>query len=123
MSPFDIIKDLNKSKKQVYKKHPFETKSVLPPFLLNRSMSRFADTIMYANSVNHMDLPIEWLCDYYHHAVSPANRFRKWVKTPKEEYIDIIAEHFQCNKIIARQYLELMKDPKSVIDYLTRGQE
>lgn len=51
------------------------------PFIINRSLSYFNDTVLFANEMNrHHSLPPKMQYDFYRHAMRPRKRFSKWAK-------------------------------------------
>ena len=50
-------------------------------FMVNRGLSYFPDTIMYANEMNrYYNAPVEWQYRFYLHGVKTKKRFSKWAK-------------------------------------------
>lgn len=55
------------------------------PFMVNRGLSYFADTILYANAMNERAaLPAKMQFDFYRYAIRPRKRFSKWSKKADE---------------------------------------
>ena len=51
------------------------------PFMINRGLSFYPDTILYANAMNgSAALPAKMQFDFYRFAVRPRKRFSKWAK-------------------------------------------
>lgn len=51
------------------------------PFMINRGLSFFNDTIFYANAMNERaSLPVKMQFDFLRHALRPRKRFAKWAK-------------------------------------------
>jgi len=51
MSPFDFLNAINSTKENLFEKDPQAGKDY-KPFLINRGLSYFPDTIFYANQMN-----------------------------------------------------------------------
>lgn len=80
------------------------------PFITNRALSYFPETLMYANDMNmnhHIDKRPQY--EYLLAGVRKGKRFAKWAKA-KETPIHIVMEYYGCNKRTAEKYMSLMDD-------------
>ncbi len=51
------------------------------PFIINRGLSYFSDTVLFANEMNRLShLPHRMQYDFLRDAVNPKKRFSKWTK-------------------------------------------
>ena len=112
MSPFDFINDINFGKKNLLKD---DDKGILEKeynsFIINRGLSYFSDTVLYANEMNlrhEMDKKMQ--NDYLLHSIRPKKRFSKWAKSKKEERIDLIKQYFNYSNQKAREVLDIITD-------------
>jgi hypothetical protein len=65
------------------------------PFLTNRSLSNFADTILYANEMNmqnHLDNKLQF--HYLINSIRPKKRFSKWAKRQDSEDFEAVKQYF-----------------------------
>ena len=54
------------------------------PFIINRGLSYFKDTVLFANEMNiKNNIPPRMQYDFYRNIVSPKKRFSKWGKKAK----------------------------------------
>ena len=93
----DFLTAINLCKKNLMEEDPL-TEKEYPPFVINRSLSYFEDTILYANEVNlrgHLDNRLQ--NDYLLNSVRRKKRFSRWLKPEKNEDIDAIREYYSCN--------------------------
>jgi len=69
-------------------------------FVINRSMSYFRDTVLFANEMNiRHTLPARMQYDFYRNVVSPKRRFSKWSKKTKaSEDIKIIQKLYDYSQ-------------------------
>lgn len=69
-------------------------------FVINRSMSYFRDTVLFANEMNiRHTLPPRMQYDFYRNIVSPKRRFAKWSKKAKtSEDIKIIQKAYNYSQ-------------------------
>ena len=68
------------------------------PFLINRGLSMFPDTIMYANDMNiksHLESKLQY--HYLLNSVRPKKRFGKWVKKVASDDVEAVQQYFQYN--------------------------
>ena len=65
------------------------------PFVVNRCLSYFPDTILYANKVNHYNqLDKKMQFDYLRLSIRPRKRFSKWIKLQEEKDLQLIKDHY-----------------------------
>ena len=112
MSPFDFINDINFGKKNLLKD---DDKGILEKeynsFIINRGLSYFSDTVLYANEMNlRHELDKKMQNDYLLHSIRPKKRFSKWAKSKKEERIDLIKQYFNYSNQKAREVLDIITD-------------
>ena len=112
MSPFDFINDINFGKKSLLKD---DDKGILEKeynsFIINRGLSYFSDTVLYANEMNlRHELDKRMQNDYLLHSIRPKKRFSKWSKNKKEERVDLINQYFNYSNQKAREVLDIITD-------------
>lgn len=121
MNPFDIIGDISLNKKRLIKE---TNEKDYPPFMVNRGLSYFIDTIMYANDMNlnhHIDKIMQH--DYLFYSIRKAKRFSKWAKQKKHSDIEIIQEYYGYNHDKAKVALSILSDDqmKTIKKKLEKG--
>ena len=110
-TPFDFIKSASFTKKDLVKESevPYQTEKQYIPHVVNRGFSYFEDTILHANEMNKLNgLFKDAQYRYYLGSLRQRNRFSKWLKLEKNEELDIIQQHYQCNRTVAQQYLKVL---------------
>jgi len=123
MTPFDFLNSINDTKIDLFK-DPQAIKDY-KAFMVNRGLSYFADTIMYANEMNrYYDLDNEMQFDFLLHSVPKKRRFSKWVKkdvTP--DRLKAIMVYYKYNEVRALEVLSILSDEKIIIieDKLYKG--
>jgi hypothetical protein len=79
------------------------------PFLVNKALSYFPDTILHANLVNQFhSLDHRPQYEFLLNSVRPQKRFARWVKDAGDKELDMICATYKCNRNIAREYLPLL---------------
>lgn len=111
MNPFDFVTSINTSKKNLMKgtENDKLAEETYSPWLTNKALSYFADTIHPANMMNcnhHLDNKLQY--SFLINIVRPSKRFSKWVKKEKDEDLEAIMEHFGYNRQKAKTALELL---------------
>lgn len=116
MSPFDFVNAINSSaKKDLIAEDP-DLEKCYVPFMVNRALSYFPDTVLYANEVNRYSLLDHKLQNaYLLNIVRPAKRFAKWVKKQDNNDIDVVMEYFGYNRENAIQALSILSDQQLTI--------
>jgi len=79
------------------------------PFLTNRSLSNFPDTILYANEMNmkhHLDSKLQF--HYLINSIRPKKRFSKWAKRQDSDDFEAVKEYFKYNNTKTEQAISLL---------------
>ena len=79
-----------------------------PPFIVNKCLSFFVDTIFHSNEMNcHPWLDKKCQFDFYRLSVRKKKRFCSWIKKDIEEKIAIIREVYGYNESKAIEVLNM----------------
>jgi len=119
MNPFDFVNAINITKKDLIRDcdHPALIEKEYNSFVVNRALSYFSDTIMYANEINRTNSIDNILKnDYYINSIRCGNRFSKWHKKQKNQPVDVIQEYYNVNYIRALEISKLLS--KEQIDLI-----
>ena len=88
-----------------------------PPFIINKCMSGFIETVLIANEMNiHPDLPKKMQYDFFINIVRPRKRFSPWMRKEKHDTLDLIKKYYQYNDEKARSALKILT--KDQIDFI-----
>lgn len=107
MNPFDFINAINKSKEDLLKEP--ESEKHYPAYMVNKALSYFPDTILYANEINqyhHLDSKLQF--HFFLNSIRPAKRFAKWVKKQEDNDITAIMEYYGYNPQKAENALSIL---------------
>jgi hypothetical protein len=109
MSFFDFLNAINTTKKDLLKEDPMSEKDYVP-FMVNRGLSYFPDTIMHANEMNkYASVPKNWQFDFYLHGVSAKKRFSKWAKKDaSSEDLQLVMRAYGYSAEKAMKALEIL---------------
>ena len=109
MSPFDYLNAINYTKKDVMVDDIAEKQ--YNPFMVNRGLSYFQDTVLMANEMNqyaHMDNRLQF--DFLINIVRKRKRFSKWNKPEVATDLDVIKEYYGYSNEKARMVHNLLTD-------------
>jgi hypothetical protein len=107
MNPFDYVNAINYSKKDIMVTRDDE--KVYVPFMVNRSLSYFSDTVLLANEMNkfhHLDSRLQF--SFLINIIRKRKRFSKWVKPELENDLESVKEYYGYSNEKARQILSLL---------------
>lgn len=82
-----------------------------PPYIINRCLSGFVDTIMYANEMNinnFLDKKLQY--DFYINIVRPRKRFTPWLKKEKIEDLELVKQYYGYSNEKARTALRILTE-------------
>ena len=106
MNPFEIIKSISSTKKDV-----LENEKDYNAFMVNRGLSYFPDTVLYANEMNkfhHLDNRLQY--QFLINTIRKRNRFSKWNKSIESENINAIKRYYGYSNEKARDVLPLLSN-------------
>jgi Bacteriophage clamp loader A subunit len=111
MTPFDFVNAINSSKKtdlMTGTDNDELSEKAYVPFVVNRALSYFPDTLMYANAMNIHNILDNKLQFHYHlNSIRPGRRFSKWAKKDDSD-IQLVMQYYNYGVDKARQALQLL---------------
>ena len=108
-NPFEYLNSINTTKKDIMV-DDIEEKSYVP-FMVNRGLSYFPDTILYANEMNlnhHIDHRLQF--DFLINIIKKKKRFSKWAKAIDIENLQLIKEYYGYSNEKAKSVLSLLNN-------------
>jgi|TARA_R110000822_G_scaffold63612_1_gene156151 hypothetical protein len=126
MNPFDYVNSINYSKKNLMENTDNDklAESGYNPFITNRSLSYFTDTIFYVNEVNQYSHTANKLqYDYLLNSIRPKKRFSKWVKNVGSDDLENVKLYFNYSTKKGLQALNILspKQLQEITSKVTRG--
>ncbi len=99
----DYLYSINQSKKNILDEDAEAVKNY-PPYIVNKCLSSFVDTVLYSNEMNknsHLDKKMQY--DFYINTLKPRKRFSPWVKKQTLEHLDLVKRYYgySHNKAVA----------------------
>lgn len=117
MTPFDFINAINFDKRNLFE-DPQAQKDYVP-FIVNRGLSYFHDTVLYANEMNrlsHIDKEMQF--EFLRGSITKRKRFSKWSKktaltddlTAVQKFYGYSAEKaMEVMSILSKEQIEFIK--------------
>ena len=107
MNPFDYLNAINTTKKDIMVDDIAEKD--YNSFMVNRGLSYFADTVLYANEMNrHHQIDGRLQFDFFINIIRKKKRFSKWFKSTEDENISILKEYYGYSNEKAKSVLSLL---------------
>tara|TARA_X000000950_G_scaffold289508_1_gene414477 strand:+ start:809 stop:1189 length:381 start_codon:yes stop_codon:yes gene_type:complete len=109
MNPFEFIKSINDTKKDIIVDDVSE--KGYNPFIINRNFSFFNDTVLYANEMNryhHLDHRLQF--DFFINIIKKKKRWSKWVKPQDINNLELIKQHYGYSNDKAKSVLQLFNN-------------
>lgn len=114
----DYLNTINHSKNNLMDEDPLAEKKY-PPYIVNRCLSGFLDTILYANEMNinsHICNKMQY--DFLLNSLRPKKRFTPWLKKEKMDDLELVKSYYGYNnekaltalRILTEEQLEQIRD-------------
>ena len=120
MSDYSLTKYLtaiNYSKEKLLDTDDRDWEKKYPPFIINKGLSYFSDTIMYANEMNRLHHASKHMqFSFFLNSIKSRKRFSKWLKSSKMKDLDVVKQHFGYSNKRAQEALPILTKEK--IDYI-----
>ena len=107
MNPFEYANAINYTKKDIMVDDVAE--KAYSPYMVNRQLSYFADTVLAANEMNrnhHIDNRLQF--DFFINIIRKRKRFSKWFKPEQISDLDVVKKYYGYSNEKARQILTLL---------------
>ena len=107
----DYLNAINHTKERLMDTEDEEWEKKYPPFIVNKCLAPFQDTILLVNDINqypHLDKKLQF--DFLINSIRPRKRFTPWVKANKLENLEYVKEFYGYNNEKARIALSILND-------------
>jgi hypothetical protein len=113
----DYLKSINETKTNLMDTDDPGWEKNYPSWIINKCLSSFIDTIMFANEMNMLpDTPKKMQYDFYIHTIRKRKRFSPWEKKEKLEDLEVIKEYYNYSTEKAQAVLKILNSKQ--IDYI-----
>jgi len=117
----EYLNAINHSKEPLMDTEDESVEKKYAPFVVNRCLSYFIDTVLYANIMNeHSYISNKMQFDYLSNSIRKRKRFSKWLKKEMTDDIEIIKEMYNYSDAKAKEVAELLtpEQIKEMDEYL-----
>ena len=107
----DYLKAINQSKEKLMDGDDEEWEKKYPPFIVNKCLSPFPDTIQLVNEMNqlpHLDKKLQF--DFLINSLRPRKRYSPWMKAKKLDNLEYVKEYYGYSNDKAKTALEILND-------------
>ena len=88
-----------------------------PPFIVNKGLSYFPETVLYANEMNRLHHATKHMqFSFLLNSIRSRKRFSKWLRASKLKDLDVIKQYYGYSNKKASEALNVLT--KSQIDYI-----
>ena len=108
-NPFDYVNSINSGKSMFGTDNDELIEQKYTPYMVNRALSQFVDTVHSANEMNvnnHLDKKLQY--DFLINIVRPRKRFKKWAKATEVEDLEVIKEYYGYTDARAKEVLSVL---------------
>ena len=103
-----LLYSINQSKKNILD-NDADAERGYPPYIINRCLSSFTDTILFVNELNkNPHLPKKLQYDFLLNSVKPRKRFSPWARKDSIDYLELVKEYYGYNDDKALQALRIL---------------
>ena len=107
----DYLNAINHTKERLMDTEDEEWEKKYPPFIVNKCLAPFQDTIMLVNEINqlhHLDKKLQY--DFLLNSLRTRKRYTPWVKAMKLENLEYVKEFYGYNNEKAKVALDILTD-------------
>ena len=107
----DYLNAINHTKETLLDTEDEEREKKYPPFVVNKCVYPFQDTIMLVNEINqlpHLDKKLQF--DFLLNSIRSRKRFTPWLKASKIEDLEYVKEYYGYSNDKAKQALDILTD-------------
>jgi hypothetical protein len=115
----DYLYSINQSKKNILDGDK-QAESGYPPFIVNKCLCSFVDSILYVNEMNknpHLDKKLQY--DFFINSLKPRKRFSPWVKKQTLEHLELVKEYYGYSHNKALEALQILT--KEQLDHIKKS--
>ena len=107
----DYLNAINYTKEPLLDTEDDQWVKKYPPYIINRCISPFPDTIQLVNEINqlhHLDKKLQY--DFLINSLRTRKRYTPWMKAKKLENLEYVKEYYGYNNEKARYALDILND-------------
>ena len=107
----EYLNAINHTKERLLDSEDEEWEKKYPPFIINKCVYPFQDTIMLVNEINqlpHLDKKLQF--DFLLNSVRSRRRFSPWLKASRIEDLEYVKQYYGYSNAKAKQALDILTD-------------
>ena len=107
----DYLKAINQTKEPLMDDEDDQWEKKYPPFIVNKCLMPFQDTILFVNEMNQypqLDKKLQF--DFYLNSLRSRKRYTPWMKAKKLENLEYVKEYYGYNNEKAKVALDILND-------------
>ena len=107
----EYLNAINHTKERLLDSDDEDWEKKYPPFIVNKCVYPFQDTIMLVNEINqlpHLDKKLQF--DFLLNSVRSRRRFTPWLKANKLDNLEDVKEYYNYSNEKAKQALDILTD-------------
>ena len=107
----DYLKAINQTKEPLMNDEDEQWEKKYPPFIVNKCLMPFQDTILFVNEMNQypqLDKKLQF--DFYLNSLRSRKRYTPWMKAKKLKSLEYVKEYYGYNNEKARVALDILND-------------
>lgn len=125
-NPFDYLNSINMTKQNMMRDTENDelAEKNYNAFMVNRGLSYFYDTIVYANEMNrYHEIDSKLQYEFLFHGVRKKKRFSKWFKPEQDADFEAVKEYYGYNDHKTLQALDILSEfeVKTIKEKLEKG--
>lgn len=106
--PLEFIKAVSEKKKDIIAEDPEIEKDYIP-YIVNRGLGYFPDTVLHANQMNlYPDIPAISQYYFYMASIRKRERYSKWYKLEPNSDLQMLQNVYNVRAEIAKEYLKIL---------------
>ena len=120
----DYLNAINHTKETLMDTEDEQWEKKYPPFIVNKCLAPFQDTIMLVNEINQLhQLDKKLQYDFLLNSLRSRDRFTPWLKAKKLRNIEYVKEYYGYNNEKAKVALDILDNEqvKTIKDSLNKG--
>jgi hypothetical protein len=107
----EYLNAINHTKEKLLDSDDEDWEKKYPPFIVNKCVYPFQDTIMLVNEINqlpHLDKKLQF--DFLLNSVRSRKRYTPWLKANKLDNLEDVKEYYGYSNEKAKQALDILTD-------------
>ena len=107
----DYLNAINYTKEPLMNTEDEQWEKKYPPFIVNKCVAPFPDTVMLVNEINqlpHLDKKLQF--DFLINSLRPRKRYTPWLKAMKLENLEYVKEYYGYGNEKAKAALDILND-------------